>query len=329
MALSLEVLRTLARDEAVAAWATLVDQARTICAAPLNSATAKTEVVHRDRAVGELDGLLATAAWDLWRAFEASVPRTADRLADWWAATPGGKAVLILDGLSLREWPWLAREATQRGFQLYQQAVTGAELPSATTEFAQGLGLASRASLDNNGAGMGHRLPGARTESVGLPWRDCARLVDDYSDWVFWHHWPDSQVHEQAGAGKSLEALTEQAITQLTGDEFWDFVAVLARGRRLVVTSDHGYAATGLFADATGEGAKWLKETLKSQRYAAGETASSAWLPPVLLTLKSRRGVHTYALGRRKWRSQSGYPTLAHGGLSLLEVLSPFLELSR
>jgi hypothetical protein len=40
-------------------------------------------------------------------------------------------------------------------------------------------------------------------------------------------------------------------------------------------------------------------------------------------------GAHLLAVGRWKWRSQGGYPTLAHGGLSLLEVLSPFVELSK
>ena len=35
------------------------------------------------------------------------------------------------------------------------------------------------------------------------------------------------------------------------------------------------------------------------------------------------------ALGRRKWKSQGGYPTLAHGGLSLLEVLTPWVEMTR
>jgi hypothetical protein len=49
----------------------------------------------------------------------------------------------------------------------------------------------------------------------------------------------------------------------------------------------------------------------------------------LLLTLESRSGLYSYALDRRKWRSPGGYPTLAHGGLSLLEALPPFFELSR
>ena len=45
--------------------------------------------------------------------------------------------------------------------------------------------------------------------------------------------------------------------------------------------------------------------------------------------ITSPHGAHLLALGRRKWRSQGGYPTLTHGGLSLLEVLSPWVELTR
>jgi hypothetical protein len=49
----------------------------------------------------------------------------------------------------------------------------------------------------------------------------------------------------------------------------------------------------------------------------------------VALQIDSPHGAHLLALGRRKWRSQGGYPTLTHGGLSLLEVLSPFVEITK
>ena len=52
-------------------------------------------------------------------------------------------------------------------------------------------------------------------------------------------------------------------------------------------------------------------------------------MPPVALQLNSPHGAHLLALGRRKWKSQGGYPTLTHGGLSLLEVLSPWIEISK
>ena len=51
-------------------------------------------------------------------------------------------------------------------------------------------------------------------------------------------------------------------------------------------------------------------------------------MPPIDLTLTSTHGTHQYVLGRRKWKSAAGYPTLQHGGLSLLELLVPFIEMS-
>jgi hypothetical protein len=49
----------------------------------------------------------------------------------------------------------------------------------------------------------------------------------------------------------------------------------------------------------------------------------------VQLELMTKHGITQFALGRRKWKSQGGYPTLTHGGLTVLEVASPFIELSR
>ena len=91
----------------------------------------------------------------------------------------------------------------------------------------------------------------------------------------------------------------------------------------------HGYAATGLFHDASGEEAVFLKATFKNGRGVAGNVDPGPFVPPVAMPIHSPHGTHLLSVGRRKWRSQGGYPTLAHGGLSLLEVLSPYVELSR
>jgi hypothetical protein len=110
---------------------------------------------------------------------------------------------------------------------------------------------------------------------------------------------------------------------------FWAFVERLATGRRLVITSDHGYAATGYFHDADGEVGQFLKQTFSSGRSKTATGDIGPFVPPVALQITNSHGAHLLALGRRKWRSQGGYPTLTHGGLSLLEVLSPFVELTK
>lgn len=329
MVLDANVLQTLTKVSAAEAWRVIIDRSVAIASKPLAAGNAPSEVVRRDREIGALDHFLATSGWDLWSSFGDVVERTSDRLVRWWKEPYSAKAVLILDGLSLRELPWLLQGAKERGFAVHEVGANASELPGETNEFARALGFGSRSQLQNNGGGLAHKLQPAHTECVDLPWKDCERLINSTPNWVFWHHWPDSKVHDGAGAGQGLEILTRDAAQQLSSDDFWAFVERLATGRRLVITSDHGYAASGHFPDADGEVGQFLKKTFSSGRSALGAGDTGPFVPPVALQINSPHGAHLMALGRWKWRSQGGYPTLTHGGLSLLEVLSPFVELTK
>lgn len=339
MALDAGILQRMNQGTAADAWRFIIGRTLDIASRPLAEGSAPGEVVKRDREIGELDLFLSSSGWDLWQCFGqpeiSGVERTSDRLAQWWAEPSYGnsaaRAVLVLDALSLRELPWLLQGAKERGFTLQGGTATASELPGETNEFARALGLASRSQLQANGGGLAHKLQPAQTETIDLPWKDCEGLVGSASgakNWVFWHHWPDAKLHDY-GAGQGLELLTKDASQQLSSDDFWAFVERLATGRRLVITSDHGYAATGYFPDADGEVAAHLKQTFGSSRSKAGNGDAGPFVPPVALQIDSPHGAHLLALGRRKWRSQGGYPTLTHGGLSLLEVLSPWIEISK
>jgi len=329
MALTAAALHALTQGSDADAWRVIVGHAVEITSKPLDAGKAPSEVVKRDREVGELDLFLSSSGWDLWQAFGSSVERTSDRLLRWWAEPFSAKAVLILDGLSLRELPWLLQGAKERGFTTHEVSANASELPGETDEFARALGFASRSKLQNNGGGLAHKLQAASTESVDLPWKDCEALIGSAPNQIFWHHWPDAKLHDGSGAGQGLEPLTKDVAEQLTSDAFWAFVERLATGRRLVITSDHGYAATGYFHDADGEVGQFLKKTFASGRSKAGTGDTGPFVPPVALQINSPHGAHLLAIGRRKWRSQGGYPTLTHGGLSLLEVLSPWVEISK
>lgn len=329
MALTANVLSGLVQGSSADAWRTIIDQALHVASGPLAAGNAPSEVVRRDREIGELDLFLASSGWDLWQAFGESVERTSERLVRWWSEPFSAKAVLILDGMSLRELPWILQGAKERGFIVHGVSANASELPGETDEFARALGFASRSKLQNNGGGQAHKLQGARTESVDLPWKDCEALIGSTPNQVFWHHWPDAKLHDGSGAGQGLESLTKDVAEQLSSDQFWAFVERLATGRRLVITSDHGYAATGYFPDADGEVGQFLKQAFSSGRSRTGTGDVGPFVPPVAVQINSPHGAHLLALGRRKWRSQGGYPTLTHGGLSLLEVLSPFVELTR
>ena len=334
MPIPLSLLRRLQSDAAATAWDTLFDYGWSLCSVPLQVDKASSEVVRRDAAIGAADLFLATAGWDLWRSFETVVPRTSDALVSWWGARTSGRAVLILDGLSLREVPWLLEGAAQRGYAIHQQRVTGAELPADTTPFASALGFVSRGAIQNNGGAMTGRLSGAMTDSTDLPWEDCADQITAAHDWLLWHHWPDARLHDLNGPGHGLASLAREAAEKLTSHAFWELVHRLTTGRRLVITADHGYSASGLFPDTVDAvQARYLKDRFKGGRCTAlsdlEQPSPGVWVPPIDLSLKTSHIDGTFVLGRRKWKSPGGYPTLTHGGLTLLEVAVPFIELSR
>jgi len=315
MTLAYDLVHKLQHAKPTEAWAAILDHAWSICSQPISDGKADAEVARRDRAISDTDLYLATAGWDLWSRYESSAPLTSDMLVQWWDCQSGGRAILILDALSLRESPWLLAGAEARGYTIHTAKPTCAELPADTTPFAKALGFGQRSSLSNNGAS-------------GTHWQDCANLIGSQPNWVFWHHWPDHRLHEHDDPGKGLSSLTQEVEQHLTGDDFWALVERLSTGRRLVITADHGYAASGLFPDTNKEQTEYLKKVFKSGRWDSETQEAGSWMPPIDLAIESKHGRHLFVNGRRKWKSAGGYPTLTHGGLSVLEVAVPFIELS-
>ncbi|MBF0235402.1 MAG: hypothetical protein HQK65_20555, partial [Desulfamplus sp.] len=98
------------------------------------------------------DRLLAEAAWKLWHEYPAVAARTSSELKNWCKeSTSTGKAVLILDALSLRELPSLIAGANSHGVEPSSIRTSGSESPSTTDSFANALGLQSRSALAHNG----------------------------------------------------------------------------------------------------------------------------------------------------------------------------------
>lgn len=326
--LPLSILKALHQAPVAEAWAKLAEYTLSHFQHPLEG-DFWPELHRREQAVAAVDDALANSAWELWEGVADAVPSTADKLANWWEAQRGGRAVLILDALSLRELPWLIQSLDARGYTQHSLELTRAELPPDTTPFAKALGFASRAALRQGASSA--RLPEAKTTLSDQPWLDAADEVDASPRWLMWHSWLDDRLHKLAEQGHGLKQLSEEAGRELCGDDFWTLIERLTQGRRLLITGDHGYAAPGLFPQVKGEEATVLKARFKAQRAAAGAASASeqAWMPPLDIGLPAGAPSHRYVLGRRRWKVAGGSPTLSHGGLTLLELLVPSLELSR
>jgi hypothetical protein len=274
------------------------------------------------------DRLIAESAWELWQAYTDAAPRTSQELIAWWSQSSGaaGKAVLILDALSLRELPAILAAAEARGIQPIKVRATGAEAPSTTDQFAKALGAGTRAGLKNNTPPGGFSLSagGVHTDVVSYPFQDCLGSVPNEKNVVLWHTWLDDLIHVQK---KLPDQIYKTAQTELQGDGFWALVDRLRQGRKLIITSDHGYAVGKLFSTEERDDAvvEALREVFGASRY---ESDSKAWvhrlMPPIVVTQNG----HQIVMGQRKWKVQGGFPHVDHGGLTLLEVAVPFIEIS-
>ena len=330
MPLTLDLLRHLQSDPPSTAWAAIAEYAVAVFRDQVDGPNPVRDIVRRESLMGDVDLFLATAGWDLWESFGDEMVRTSDALVQSWGRQDTGRAILVLDGLSLRELPWLLKGIQEGGYTIHDQLITAAELPPNTNTFAKALGLSSRSSMYNNSAGSSHKLPGARTDLLDCAWEDAAAQVTADPSWFLWHTWPDSQLHALSQQGKGIQELILDVRNQLTSDGFWTLVNKLSQGRRLIITGDHGYAATGLFPDINDiDQTKHMKEHFKAGRSVQGYGPPTHWVPPIELALESPHGLNRYIVGRRKWKATGGYPTLANGGLTVLEVLVPFLEVSR
>ena len=115
--------------------------------------------LHRETIVP--DRLLAESAWDLWQQFPRCAPTVIGELKQFWVSAAGyGTAVLVLDGLSLRELPLIVTAGQQRGLGPTRVEVRAAEVPTETDRFAQAMGLTSRSELYNNQAPAGFSFKG-------------------------------------------------------------------------------------------------------------------------------------------------------------------------
>ncbi len=245
--------------------------------------------------------------------------RSANRAAEL-AAWNG--AIIVLDGMSLRESNWLLPRLREKGFQVAEYSFSISGLPSTTQSFFRGtFGVASAGAMPKQWQGF--RVHSIRAGDVPLFLEGPKALV--------WLSFPDELMHPMRGKGVTPSfALqrTEEALLKILN---------LLETEEVMLTSDHGYMyaqSATLFWHAPASDRKVLLKLFGAQRGVLFNGKKEEEFEALHALPKDQTYVlfddkGCYVRGRYYWSAPGKQSDVAHGGISLMECLVPVIRLRR
>ena len=237
------------------------------------------------------------------------------------------RAVVVFDGLSLRELPLLLDLAAKTGFRVDDSRAIATSLPTETIDFvsqrvvgpdaAHGTGpsqLPSLGALSSRGVHAAYL--DSLTPRVALPAGKSLLLWSTYPDRLF--------KDDEARFDTQLFPQFSEHVATL-----WKYtVQAVPPGVPIIITSDHGYIYFGGTSESSRDStAPELLAQQRSRVFAAGEPFPAKH--PDLQLFPDRQ--LAMLRGRLKTRPKgTGSRRLyQHGGFSLMEVLVPWVLLNR
>jgi len=274
-----------------------------------------------ERMVNELEETLARTAPRIYDEFASNLPPEKDisRFLE-----IENNAVVVFDGLSIRELPALLKLAQESGFNVRETGTAYAATPSETLDFVEQRlhldkvapsQLSSRKELKTKGIEAYYfPHPGARHEiSV------TARSL------LMWSAFPDNKYTDSDARFPDLFC----QIKEVLKSAWISTVQQIPKGRKILVTSDHGYVYFGPGMSFTRNQAEIRPLTQFFGGERAKETRPGDVLPAHAdLYIKNDK---TAALIRGRVQCHPPGPNASklykHGGMSFMEMFTPWLVL--
>ncbi|MDY0168856.1 MAG: hypothetical protein RBS80_20090 [Thermoguttaceae bacterium] len=278
-----------------------------------------------EQLVNELEEVLCAAACRLYDAFLEPVPD--DRHLKRYLTSGQQCAAVVFDGLSLREVPLVKRLAEQSGLRIVEEGWSVAATPSDTVDFIAsrlGVGTIAPAQLP---ACAALRADGIACHYLGQVNERCSLNAAAQAILV-WSSFPDYRYTERDAKFPELfENLHNMMMTAWQNSV--QAIVQQSPGRRILITSDHGYVYFG-----SGCSFGWDNSTVApiTDYFGAGRFARLADKP----NAPDHRGVHVLndrgvamIRGRVQThpRGEGARKLYKHGGMSLMEMLVPWLVL--
>ena len=280
-----------------------------------------------EQAVNVMEEVIAAAAGRIYDELLQPVPP--DRDLGPFLASDQPNAAVVFDGLSLREVPLLKNLAAQSGLRVVEDGWSVAATPSETVDFIAsrlGVGAISPSQLPTcaqlRAAGVSCQYLGQVNQRVMLD--SAARAI------LVWSSFPDFRYRDHDARFPELfENLHNMMMTAWQNSV--QAITQQCPGRRILITSDHGYVYFGsgcsfgwdnpsvapLTAYFGGERFARLSEKPNPPQHRGVHVASESGVAMI----RGRVQTHPRGEGARK--------LYKHGGLSLMEMLTLWIVLEK
>ena len=232
-------------------------------------------------------------------------------------------AVVVFDGLSLREMPLLMSLAEKARLEVKETGASLSAVPSETIDF---LGQRLASNISPSQLAQRRDLGGIALAAYyyGDPMQQ-HRLDENCDCLLLWSAFPDNTYSDSGARFPNHFENMHQAL-----ETAWkNTVMMVPSGRRILVTSDHGYVYFGSgmsFARSNPE-VRPLTDFLGGERYRRLAGTAQAPRNPDLKVLPDRQ----LAVVQGRVQTHPPGPASArlykHGGLSLMEMLTPWIVL--
>ncbi|AZH25666.1 alkaline phosphatase [Haloplanus aerogenes] len=220
---------------------------------------------------------------------------------------PDDGAFLVMDAMSVREASLFAAALESDGYDV-KVSYSYATVPSETTPYKKRVGYAD----------MDREYPSATVRDLDPSLSGDERLV--------WSRYPDALL-ENIQEGKTELSSVEDAYD----DSLRVFRSILDQldTDRIIVGADHGYVREESgYSFAISEHEKnRLRDTFGGQRFVGVDQADADDLVEDRLAVEADG--YYMPVGRYTWPVRGKYSVYQHGGLSLMECLTPRLEVQR
>ncbi len=271
--------------------------------------------------VNKLEEIIAASAPRVYDEFLESPPSDRDILN--FLKNNSDSAVVIFDGLSLREMPILKKMCEESGFQIKEFDVSWGCVPSETMDF-----IAQRLGLINTSPSQLPNKPALKELGISAYYYaqpSDRRRLNKNDSLLLWSSFPDS-TYGDSGARfahhfDQIHTLVETAWRNTVQD--------IPKNKTIIVTSDHGYVffGPGLSFPRSNEALRPLNAFLSGERFCKFEKREDVPEHPDLKVIEDKH------LALIKGRVQTHPPGTAstklykHGGLSIMEMLVPWIKI--